>query len=311
MAGVIPITQQGSFDGTVAGQINRNFQALQGIDLWVRPQNVSSLGQTGTYTQPYGSMAAAPLVSGMTVGLQGVLREEYTGPIINDVTIVGVANYPRQATTSGVANGAGATWISPTTVTNTAALCNVRGQSWRFVNLYFNNSATTAPCVMLTVSGTGDPPTDPDASGASFYNCVFTGADDGLSSTGLPNYVTIDGCTFFNFAGAGDTAISYAVGGGIKTLWQWTIANCNFENNVHNIVAGLNGANLTNNTFHYIGNTVTSTSLVILTNGQNNNVMLNKFTMAETTGTATIFQGGTNDAWFNYYADGAVAGVPV
>lgn len=313
------ITGGGSFTQGNINAINSNFTALQDIDLWVRPQYGTSNGNgstkfpLGSYDNPYSTMAAltSRIVPGIVIGLQGVLQEYWSPPNVADVTIRGVANYPRQATTSGVPNGGGATWLSPSTVVNTSALCNVIGQSWRFENIYFNNAGTTAPCVMLTVSGTGDPPVDPDASGASFEGCVFTGTDDGISSTGLPNFVQINNCTFFNFAGTGDTAISYAVGAGLKTLWQWSITNCRFENNVHNIVAALNGANVHGNTFHYIGNTVTSTSLVILTNGKNNNVMLNKFTMAESTGTATIFQGGTNDAWFNYYADGAVAGVPV
>ena len=94
------ITATGSFDAAAATAINTNFQNIQGFDLWVRPQNVSGNGETGTYTQPFSSFTAAggALRAGMTIGFQGVTKENWTAPVVNDIRIVGVANQPRQAT---------------------------------------------------------------------------------------------------------------------------------------------------------------------------------------------------------------------
>lgn len=249
----------------------------------------------------------------IVIAFSGVLSQQWTAPIINDVAIVGCGNKPRQATTSGVSNGGGATWLSPSNLSNTAALINVRGQAWRLENVFFNNSATGAPAVMLTVSGSGDPPTDPDASHAEIVGCVFNGTDDGLSSTGLPNFVVVDRCIFSGFAGAGDIAISYAVGAGVKTLSQWVISNNLFQNNVHNLIAGLANASIVGNTFIYAGTSVTSTSLINLTNGSKNLIWNNKFSLDSHTSAigSTIIIPASGDSWGpNFYSDITEYGAP-
>jgi hypothetical protein len=296
------ISGGGVFSRLNISQINSNFNTLANPDLWVRPQNTSSnAAPDGTYERPYASVtAAAPYFQpGMVVGLLGVLRDEFTAPLgVNDITIRGMGTKPRQATTSGVANGGGATWLSPLAgaTSTTTPLINVRAQGWTFENLFFNNSATAAPCVMLTTSGTGDPPADPDASHASFHGCWFTGADDGISSTGLPNFVTIDGCTFFGFADATDIAISYAVGGGVKTLYGWTIKNNEFWGNARHIIAALSGASIHHNHFSYINNGVTTSIFYDATNGKDNAVFENAFDVnSGNAGIAAMFVLGTND----------------
>lgn len=304
------LTQDGAIDGSVRDIINGNFAATQGIDVWVRPQAALS-EQTGTYSQPFVSMAAATrlMTPGSVVGLQGVLRENFTAPYVNDITVVGIANTPRQATSGGAPNGGGATWLSPTTVTNTAPLVAVKLQGWRFQNLFFNNAATTAPCVSLDRDAAAQ---EADASHASFIGCKFTGTDDGIWNNGGASFVTITGCEFFNFAGTGDRAIK-SNSTAIALPLQWQIVGNRFYNNDGHIVMPLSSGNVQGNVFGYIGSSIT-TAVQLQTGGGgiNNTVWQNVFQMDEATGTATMFGGGTADSWAgNYFGDQLKYGIPV
>src|SRR5262245_13328231 len=110
------ITGGGAFTSQNIRDINSNFAVVSNPDLWVRPQNTASnAAANGTYDRPFASFTAAgpSMRPGMTVGLLGVTLEEFSSPRVNDITIVGMGNLPRQATTSGVANGGGSTWLSP------------------------------------------------------------------------------------------------------------------------------------------------------------------------------------------------------
>ena len=110
------LTGGGSFTKANIADINANFASLQSVDLWVRPQYGDDSTGNGTYAKPFATMAGVSryLTPGLVVGLEGVLREEFTAPLgVNNVTIIGSQAVPRQATTSGVPNGGGATWLSP------------------------------------------------------------------------------------------------------------------------------------------------------------------------------------------------------
>lgn len=286
------VDPQYGYDGNVGTSAGLAFRSMSPL--------TKALTDFRNYGGGYGSNQ--PIV----VALTGVLSQQWTAPIISDVAIIGVGSVgrPRQATTSGVANGGGATWLSPSNLSNSEALINIRGQAWRLENIYFNNSATGAPDVMLTVSGSGDPPTDPDASHAVLKGCVFTGTDDGVSSTGLPNFVTIEDCTFFGFSGASDLGISYAVGGGVKTLSDWRILRNEFLGNTGHITAAFANAEIAYNRFSYIWSGTTSTTQVVLTSGSNNSVHDNNFDVPySTNGITAMFALGTNDRWsFNKFA---------
>jgi hypothetical protein len=296
------ITGGGSFTRQNIQQINANFAAVSNPDVWVRPQYGNNNSADGTYARPYATMAglSAILKPGMVVGVEGVLFEEYSSPRVNDVTIVGMANLPRQATTSGAANGGGATWLSPSG--GTGALLQPNGQGWRVENLFFNNSATAAGCIKLV--NAGDPPTSNCSEKFSLIGCILTGTDDGVAALDLPNNVLIDGCTFFGFSGSGDLGISSATGAGTGTLNNWTIQNCTFQGNAGHITAPFTSSTIRNNHFSYIYGSVTSTTQVILTSGSNNSVYGNHFDLPyTTTGLAAMFALGTNDRWsFNEFA---------
>jgi len=320
--GLSTITSQGAFDGSVAAQINGNFAALQGIDVWVRPQAVVG-EQTGSYDKPFATMSAAMKYAtpGLVVGLQGVLRENFVAPAINDITIVGLAVTPRQSTDSGIPNGGSATWLSLSTPA-ASSLVKIGGtssethvsQGWTFRNIFFNNASTTSTtaCVELLRGDGSGVDVGRDASHAAFYNCKFTGGNYGILDQGGCSFVTVSGCQFYGFAGAGDTAIKQGTATNVALPLQWQIVGNQFYNNYAHIVTPLSSANINGNLFGWKGYSITSTVQVHIDGGGKNNVVMgNFFQIDEPSGTATMFGGGTDDGWINYYASGLVAGVPI
>ena len=291
----------GVFTQGAINAINANFSALQAINVWVRPEYGNNNTADGSYDKPYATMAglAKLLKPGLVIGLQGVLREEYVFPLgVNDLTVIGVAGQPRQATTSGVPNGGGATWMTPAAgaTSTTTPLVTVRAQGTTFMNIYFSSTATAAPCVQLLMNGGGDPPVDASAEHAAFYNCFFTGAATGITSSGGPNFATIDGCRFFGFSGTGDIAISTVTGAGVHTNYGWVIKNCEFWGNDIHIKGALSGASIKGNNFSYINNLITTSVFYDATGGKDNMVFGNNFGVnSGNGGIATMFVLGTND----------------
>jgi hypothetical protein len=260
----------------------------------VRPQVGVNSTADGSYARPYATMAglSAVLKAGMVVGLEGVLFEEYSSPRVNDVTLVGMANLPRQATTSGVANGGGATWLSPSG--GTGALLQPNGQGWTIQNIFFNCSATAAPAIKLV--NAGDPPTSNCSEKTSIVGCIITGTDDGIGATDLPNNVYIGGCTIFGCSGSGDLGISSATGAGTGTLNNWVIEDCMFQGNAGHITAPFTSSTIRRNKFSYIYGSVTSTTQIVLTSGSNNSVYDNHFDLPyNTNGITAMFAAGTDD----------------
>lgn len=299
------ITQAGAFTDATRQIINNNFSSLAGTlvpDLYVFPQSGDD-NNAGTEDAPLRTMGSltSRLEAGMVVGVFGVITEEWSAPLVNDITIVGLGNLPRQATTSGVPNGGGATWLSPTG--GTAALLTVNGQGWSVQNLYFNNSATAAPCIDLVT--VGDPPLEADAAHFTLINCILTGTDNGLDATDGTNFVRLINCTFFGFSGSGDIAINAT--GGVGTLLDWRILGCKFFNNSANITAALSHATISGCAFEN-----GSASNINLTNGTAPNFVVgNYFNIA-----AADFDpaGGTTgvsgDVWSNTLTDAIETGLP-
>lgn len=300
------ISGGGAFTRQNIQQINSNFAALTNPDIWVRPSYGSDSTADGTFEKPYATMAGAfgspDFQPGVVIGLLGVLTEEVDAPIVNDISIVGMANQPRQATTSGAPNGGGSTWLSPSG--GTGSLLGINGQGWRVQNIYFNNSATGATTGCIKLTGGGDPPLTADAGHAQILGCRFTGEANGLYINGGPGFLTIQDNVFFNFDSSGDCAI--LAGGSGGTGWNSRILNNVFQaNTVH--IKGLSAAygwEVKENRFSYIDVGVTTTTQIDFTGGNNNSVHNNYFDLPyTTTGLAAMFVLGTNDRWyFNEFA---------
>lgn len=295
------VTPSGTFGRTQASIINSNFAAVSQPDLWVRPQYGNNQTADGTYAKPFATMTAALssslCVPGVVIGLLGVLFEEVSGPIINDITIRGMATQPRQATTSGAPNGGGATWLAPASGASTH-LCIVKGQGWRFENLYFNCATASQACVQVLMSGSGDPPADPSAEHTSFYNCIFTGAKYGILASGGPNFCTIDTCRFFGFADSGDTAIASVTGAGVHSLYGWIIKNSQFYQNAIHIDIAAASPEICYNWFGYVNSGVTTTTQLDMTGSDNAAIHDNNFSVPfNQAGLSAMFVAGTSDRY--------------
>lgn len=306
----MPLTGSGgSFTATDQASLNQSFTQLQ-ADFYVDGNNgfngnpgtshgLAFRTMSGTTSALLAAKFAQPSKP-IVIAITGVLNEEYSSPKVNEVTLIGAAGLPRQATTSGVPNGGGATWLSPSG--GTGALLQPNGQGWVIQNLFLNNSATAAGCIKLV--NAGDPPLSNCSEKTTIRGCILTGTDDGVNALDLPNNILIDGCTFFGFSGAGDLGISSATGVGTGTLNNWVIRNCTFNGNANHITAPFTSSEITGNKFSYIYGSVTSTTQVLLSGGSNNSVHDNAFDIPASTNLISgMFSGGTNDRWyFNRFA---------
>lgn len=298
---MIPITGGGVFSRQNINDINSNFAAIDKPDLWVRPQYGSNATTTGTYEKPFASVGGAlssPLLKpGMSIGLLGVTTEQVSSAIVNDITIVGMGNQPRQATTSGAPNGGGATWLSPSSAT--ASLLKINGQGWRVQNIYFNNTCTTATTGCIELVGGGDPPLTADAGGTQILSCRFTGEANGIYINGGPGFLTIEGNTFMFFDSSGDCAI--LAGGSGGTGYGTRVLNNYFESNLTHIKALATAYSwvVTGNHMSYISGGVTTSVFIDFTGGTTNSVYSNYFDVdSGNGGIATMFVPGTNDRWY-------------
>jgi hypothetical protein len=236
------------------------------------------------------------------VAIAGVLTYEWNAPIVNNVALIGAPGNPRQATTSGIANGGGSTWLSPTSATD--SLLTINGQAWTVQNIYFNNSCTTATTGCIELVGGGDPPLTADAGHSQIVNCRFIGEANGLYINGGPGFLLIQNNIFQNFDTSGDCAI--LAGGSGGTGWQTRVLDNVFTANLTHLkpLSAAYGWEVAYNRFSYIDVGVTTTTQIDFTGGNNNSVHNNYFDLPyTTTGLAAMFVLGTNDRWyFNEFA---------
>lgn len=226
--------------------------------------------------------------------LSGVLREQALAPLgVFDVTILGAANTPRQATNAGVPTGGGAYWTYPTATTPTAAtaLLTLREQGWNLINICFN-PYTSSPAVEAIRAETA---TYPDPSHLLIQGCFFVGGGSGQigyqDSGGCYN-VTIEGCTFQSLA----TAIKGIAGAGIATPLRNNYNNNYFLQNTNDIVIGCSYGSITGNRFKN-----TTTQKVDLTAGGHEIVNLNWFDdNAADIDPAHGYTGSSTGTWGNY-----------
>jgi hypothetical protein len=295
------VTDIGAFTANSRDIINQNFSQIN-ADFYVDANHgfdgnpgtsaglaFKSMTPLTTVLPAFRAKSSLPI----TVALDGVLRQEWTAPIISDVSIIGAGNQPRQATTSGVANGGGATWLSPTSATD--SLLTIRGQSWRVQNIYFNNSCTTATTGCIDLQGGGDPPLTADAGGTQIYGCRFTGEANGIYLDGGPGFLDIAHNTFMFFDSSGDCAI---LAGGSGGTGYGTVVRSNFfESNLTHIKA-LSTAyswKVFDNHMSYISGGVTTSVFIDFTGGNQNSIYKNVFDVdSGNGGIAAMFVLGTD-----------------
>jgi hypothetical protein len=237
--------------------------------------------------------------------LSGVLREQAVTPQdVFDVTILGAANRPRQATDGGVPTGGGASWLAPTSPAATTPLLKIREQGWQILNIQFAPVASSA-CIRLSRA---EVPTDMDGSHAIISGCYFVGGGAlgiGIEDVGGCSHVLVDNCEFQSLADAGVKGIST----GIAVPLGWIIQDCKFMSNLNDVKMSLSFGIVQRNKFMTAGsgatNKVVSTTAVAVQGG-NNHVLLNQFTNTEVQiAPGSGFTGAASDTWMNYVNDQA------
>ncbi len=236
--------------------------------------------------------------------VDGVFREQCLAPLgVFDVTIIGAANRPRQATSSGIATGGGSFWTLPaTSPTAATALLTLREQGWRVSNICFT-PYTSSPCIEGIRAESA---TYPDPSHLIIDGCRFAQGTTGIGfqdSGGLFNVLIQN-----NIFQALTTAIKGVAGAGIANPLMHKYLNNYFQQNTNDIVIGCAYGVIQGNTHKN-----TTTKKVSLTAGDHEVVTLNIFDdNAADIDPAHGYDGSTTGTWSNYTKDQAalVVGQP-
>jgi len=229
----------------------------------------------------------------------GVLREQAVAPDdVYEVSIVGAANTPRQATDGGVPTGGGATWMAPASgAVATTPLLEIVRQGWSIENMCFNPHTASAAVRLTTTGGL-------DEAGQFYFggNTIMGGGTTqiGVEDVGGSGFVVIEDNLFF---GLGDTALKGISTGNAVPL-SWAIRNNIFKQNLNDIKMSLSYAQIRGNQHFTAGsgstNKVVST-IAVAGQGGFNQVVLNFFN--NTTGEIQVsngYSGASSDLWSNY-----------
>ncbi len=238
--------------------------------------------------------------------LGGVLREQAVSPAgVYDVSIIGAANLPRQATSGGVPTGGGATWMAPASGAVAATpLLEIIGAGWSVENIAFTPHTSSAG-IRLTRSATVDAT---DASHFTIKNCVFAAnggsGQIGIEDNGGSSFGVVDGNWFESLTGTAIKGISTA--SNVPQLWQ--ISNNRFNGNTNAIGMSLNDGLVISNYFRQATNDTNFkiNLIAVAAQGANNQVLYNVFSDAAANVTiAKGYKPGTGDVWRNYVTDTA------
>ena len=302
------MTQYGYWRDT---QPNNNRLVLRGFsnvnNVWyLAPQGgVGPLAGTKANTFTTFADLSPHLRSRDLVILFGVLREQAVAPLgVFDVTIVGGADRPRQATDGGVPTGGGASWLAPTSPTAATPLIELRQQGWTFQNIQFAGPTDDA-CIKMHREETA---TYPDASHLTLQGCRFTGGLIGLEDFGGASNVLIENCSFEDLAGVGGGAI-VVTNQGIAIPSRWMVRYNRFLPSVNGIVGAWVDSQFIYNQIYK--QTTTTINAASGNTGLRNMFMFNNFNIAaadfDPAGGVT---GNATDQWLSYLTDAIEQGVP-
>lgn len=260
-------------------------------------------GPRGSYT----TMADCfnQLRSRDVIVLGGVLREQAVAPLgVFDVTIIGAANQPRQATNSGVPTGGGASWLAPTSPVAATPLLELREQGWSLQNIQFAGPSDDA-CVKMHCEETA---TYPDASHLTVDGCRFTGGLIGIEDFGGASNVLIQNSSFEDLAGVGGGAV-VVTNQGIRIPSRWVFQNNRILPCVNGIVGAFVDCQFIFNRIYK--STTTTLNLASGNTGLRNMVYMNIFNIATADfDPAGGITGNATDTWVNYVSDQIEFGIP-
>jgi len=240
-----------------------------------------------------------------TIILSGVLREQALAPLgVFDVSVIGAANRPRQATNGGVPTGGGASWLAPAAPVATTPLIELREQGWTFENIQFAGHSDDA-CIKMHCEETA---TYPDASHLTLRNCRFTGGLIGLEDYGGASNVLIEDCSFEDLAGAGGGAI-VVTNQGIRIPSRWTVRNNRFLPSVNGIIGAWVDSRFENNSFSEM--TTAVINLASGNTGLRNMLLCNRFSVNNAGfDPGGGYTGNATDIWVSYLSDAIDFGIP-
>lgn len=284
---------------------------ITGGKVWYVSPQTGSVGASGdSWDRAAVTMSdiSSKLLSGDVILLRGVLREQWIAPQdIFEVSIIGAANQPRQATDSGTPTGGGASWLSPTSPTATTPLLKLREQGWAIKNIQFAPVASSA-CIRLSGAETA---ADADASHTIIENCYFSAGGSGgigIEDVGGRKGVNVVDCRFEGLAKAITT-----ISTGVRVPNFWQILRNIFRENTMDIACSLNYSLIKENVFMTAGsgstNKVISTTFVTAQGGHNT-ILWNVLNNTEAQiAPASGFTGASTDFWMNYVSDQAALAI--
>jgi hypothetical protein len=227
--------------------------------------------------------------------IDGVVKEQVVAPLgVFDVTLIGAANTPRQATSGGVATGGGAYWTSPTSPTAATPLLELIEQGWSINNICFNPVASS-PAIQATRAETA---AHPDPSHLSIDGCLFIGAVGTVA--GQIGYQDSGGCYNVRITNSRFQALANAIkgiaGAGIADPLANYYAYNYFLQNTNDIVIGCSYGRIEYNDFK-----ATTTKKISLTAGGHEIVRLNQLDdNAADIDPAHGYDGSATGTWLNY-----------
>lgn len=234
---------------------------------------------------------------------QGVIREQLTSPVgVEDITIFGGANRPRQATNNGVATGGGASWLAPSSPTALTPLLKIREQGWKLGNFQMS-PVTSSSCVRLSRAETVN---DNDGSHAILKGMYLVGGTTGIGveDVGGCSRVAIEECRFELLTGTAIKGIST----GIAVPSGWEIKNNLFLRNTNSIGMSLTQGLVENNRINQAANDTNFKVNLVAVAGQGSLNMVLDNVFSDAAANVTIAKGykpGTTDVWRNFVTDTA------
>lgn len=291
-------------NGVLGGRVNG-----RGNVWFVDPQNGSdsdiTLNDGRSWQRAFASMSPLDdlLGNGDVICLSGVLQQQWTAPIdVFDVTILGVAGRPRQATDGGVPTGGGATWLPA--AASASPLLTLREQGWTIYNIFFN--------IVGIVTSTGaairlhreEISAAMDASHASIVGCRFGGGNPAIEDYGGNSNIYIADCTWHD--------CTYAIrvtNQGIAIPSKWLVE----RNFLQPCTNGWVGAWVDSCFQHNFVNKSTTTTINAASGntGLRNHFFSNHFNIAaadfDPTGGIT---GNATDFWYSFLLAGTEFGQP-
>lgn len=286
------------------GLVNGLNPNLVGNVWYVNTNTVSSRGSIGadgnngkSPTTAFATVARAFtfLKSYDVIVIDGVVKEQVVAPLgVFDVTVMGAANLPRQATNAGVPTGGGAYWTAPASPVALAPLLELVEQGWVIRNIAFTPVAS-GPCIQGTRA---EDSVHPDPSHLLIDGCLFIGSvgvvagQIGFQDSGGLSDVVITNCRFQSLA----TAIKGIAGAGIAIPLSHVYNGNYFNQNTNDIVIGSSYGRIENNDFKN-----TTTQKVDLTAGGHEIVFFNRFddNVADID-PAHGYTGSATGTWGNY-----------